>query len=165
MPQLNWQYPILKMKKNNLKYKFIPDSFFKKILQVLPIVCVDLLVINEKNKILLIKRKNEPAKGEWWFPGGRVYKGEQRTDAAKRKLFEECGLVCASMEEIKTLDCILFKKNILSHGVTTIYKLKVCGDKVKIDSHSDAYAWKTKHAWRKMLAGTVFLNYFTQATL
>lgn len=153
------------MKKNDTRPEFIPNSLYNKILQVLPIVCVDLLVINEKNEILLLKRKNEPVKGEWWFPGGRVYHGEQRIVAAKRKLFEECGLISESIEEIKTLDCILYKKNMLSHGVTTIYKLKVHGDKVKMDNHSNVYDWKTKHLWGKRLVDTTFLNFFIQATL
>ncbi|MBL6990478.1 MAG: NUDIX domain-containing protein [Bacteriovoracaceae bacterium] len=43
-------------------------------------------------KILLIKRKNDPYKGSWAFPGGFIEKDERPIDACYRELFEETGL-------------------------------------------------------------------------
>ncbi len=54
---------------------FIEDKLYEKILQVMPISCVDLLVMDEFGRILLLRRKNEPAAGQWWFLGGRVQFG------------------------------------------------------------------------------------------
>jgi len=41
---------------------------------------------------LLTRRQNEPAKGEWFWPGSRLYKGERLDDAAVRVAGEELGL-------------------------------------------------------------------------
>lgn len=70
---------------------FIEIDEYKRIVEYMPILCVDLLVFF-KNELLLLRRKKEPLKGEWWIPGGRVFKNEKLLDAAKRKAFEEIGL-------------------------------------------------------------------------
>ena len=46
----------------------------------------------EDLKVLLIKRKNDPYKGFWAFPGGFIEPGEEAYLASKRELFEETGL-------------------------------------------------------------------------
>lgn len=70
---------------------FIEEGLYRKICSVLPIVCVDIIVTDGK-RFLLGKRINEPAKGQWFFPGGRVHKGETAEQAAVRKIKEEIGL-------------------------------------------------------------------------
>ena len=51
----------------------IPLELYKRIHKTMPIPCVD-VVIRHKDRFLLCKRKNEPAKGLYWFVGGRVLK-------------------------------------------------------------------------------------------
>jgi colanic acid biosynthesis protein WcaH len=75
----------------------IPEELYKEIHKNVPIACVDILVEHD-GKFLMTKRTNAPAKGEWWFPGGRVLKNETLLDAAKRKLKEETGLVAEDMK-------------------------------------------------------------------
>lgn len=79
--------------------KEIPIVLYKKIHQVMPIVCVDIVVLY-KNKILLGKRLNRPDKGKWWLPGGRVLKGETLKHAAIRKLNEETGIKTKNLKEL-----------------------------------------------------------------
>jgi len=81
---------------------YIEEELYDKIKSVMPIPCVDLVVINNQEEVLMLKRENEPAKGLWWFPGGRVHHNETRADAALRKLKEECGLKGLSCDEIGT---------------------------------------------------------------
>ena len=50
------------------------------------------LVCIKNNKILLVKRAFNPAKGEWSLPGGFIELGETPQDAAKRELKEETNL-------------------------------------------------------------------------
>jgi len=50
------------------------------------------LVCVENNKILLVKRAFNPAKGYWSLPGGFIELNETPEDAAKRELKEETNL-------------------------------------------------------------------------
>ncbi|MBS3815109.1 MAG: NUDIX hydrolase [Hadesarchaea archaeon] len=56
-----------------------------------PLLAVD-IIINLNDKLVLIKRKNEPYKGEWALPGGFVKEGEIVEEAARREAREETGL-------------------------------------------------------------------------
>lgn len=55
------------------------------------IVSIDLIVKNEKGKILLGRRRNRPAQGYYFVPGGRVYKNETLQDGLKRVIRDELG--------------------------------------------------------------------------
>ncbi len=50
------------------------------------------VVLNEKREVLLVKRKNEPHKGEWCLPIGFAEVGETIAKAARRELEEETGI-------------------------------------------------------------------------
>ena len=68
----------------------IPEDEWKIIVRKMPIVSVDLIVLLDGGAVLG-KRCNEPAKGEWFVPGGRVRKGERLEDAVHRIAREELG--------------------------------------------------------------------------
>lgn len=69
----------------------IASSLYSQIHQLMPIVCVD-CVVSVDNKILLVKRKCDPMKGSWWFPGGRLYRDESLDSAAVRIVKGETGI-------------------------------------------------------------------------
>lgn len=50
------------------------------------------VIIARQDRIVLIKRRYEPFKGQWCLPGGHVEHGEQVRDAAVREAKEETGL-------------------------------------------------------------------------
>ena len=70
--------------------KRIPPDKWETIVANVPLVSVD-LVVEHDGGVLLGKRKNEPAKGEWFVPGGIVLKNESRVDAVHRVADEELG--------------------------------------------------------------------------
>ena len=70
--------------------KPIPPSEWQAIVENVPLVSVD-LVVEHDGGVLLGKRENEPAKGEWFVPGGTVLKNETRTEAVHRVAEEELG--------------------------------------------------------------------------
>ena len=60
-----------------------------------PAVTADCIVFSRypKPQVLLIRRGNEPFKGEWAFPGGFLNMDETVQECARRELEEETGLV------------------------------------------------------------------------
>ena len=71
--------------------EWIPNEEWETIVRHVPIVSVD-LVVRFENRVILGERENEPAKGEWFVPGGRVNKHEQLTDAVHRVARTELGV-------------------------------------------------------------------------
>jgi mutator protein MutT len=63
-----------------------------------PEVCVGAIAV-DADQILLIRRGQQPSRGYWSLPGGRVEAGETLAEAVVRELLEETGLegVCGSL--------------------------------------------------------------------
>lgn len=129
----------------------VSEELYSQILRVMPIPCVDLLVLNEERNVLLLLRKNEPVAHQWWFPGGRVHLGELRIDAAKRKLQQECGLTPAELCESATFDLFLSAAQLERvHFITTLFEAKVnCGRSFQLDDQSEKGCWQTFRQWLK----------------
>lgn len=51
------------------------------------------IIFNNENKLLLVKRRNEPFKRDWDLPGGFSEGSENAHDTLRRELKEEIGLV------------------------------------------------------------------------
>jgi ADP-ribose pyrophosphatase YjhB (NUDIX family) len=56
--------------------------------------------------VLLIRRGQEPLKGEWSLPGGAVELGETLEDAIRREVLEETGLAVEVVDVVKAFDRI-----------------------------------------------------------
>ena len=124
----------------------IEEKLYKKIQEVLPICCVDVVIFNKNKEFLLLKRRNEPVKGYWWIPGGRILKGELIEKAALRKAKEETGLDVKIKKLLGAKETI-FKKGIYGsavHTVNIIFLAEVKNGKVKMDSQSSEYKWFSK---------------------
>lgn len=78
---------------------WIPDDEWRTIVANVPIVSVD-LVIRCDGGVLLGRRTNEPAKGNWFVPGGRVLKGEERLEAVHRVAEEELDIEVEIVESL-----------------------------------------------------------------
>src|SRR3990167_6746333 len=60
-----------------------------------PLLCVDGILGSPGTgpcKFLLVQRRFPPFQGEWWPPGGRVFKGETLEHAFRRVMWEEVGV-------------------------------------------------------------------------
>jgi ADP-ribose pyrophosphatase YjhB (NUDIX family) len=55
--------------------------------------CVGGLAYDDAGRLLLVRRANDPGRGRWSVPGGRVEPGEDDAAALVREMAEETGLV------------------------------------------------------------------------
>lgn len=72
--------------------KLLSDADFSHIVRHAPLVSIDILVKDPELKVLLGLRVNEPAKGQYFVPGGVIRKNEKISDAFVRILKAETGL-------------------------------------------------------------------------
>ena len=70
-----------------------------------PVVAVGAVII-DGDRVLLIKRANEPSKGEWSLPGGVVEVGESLEAALAREVREETCLDVTVGPVVEVLDRI-----------------------------------------------------------
>jgi len=118
---------------------WIPQIEYDRIISYIPIVCVDCVVIFE-GQVLLIKRRDEPMAGEWWLPGGRLWKGESLNSCALRKVQRETGLHCKFYRQIDTISTVFDSV----HSVNIVYLLHATNDYVELDDTCIAYKWVDK---------------------
>lgn len=79
--------------------ELLPESQYTDFISNMPEACVD-VVVQHEGQVLVGKRENEPAKGEWFWPGSRLYKGEALEAAASRVAEEEFGLSVTVEEQL-----------------------------------------------------------------
>ena len=128
--------------KSNLYIKFCPYCGYKLVRKMLegrkrlycsrcgkiyyenPTPVVAVIVRDNEGKILLIKRKIEPRKGEWALPSGFMEIEETPIEAALRELDEETGLKGKSKRLIG-----VYPNNSEIHGflVAIIYEAEIVG--------------------------------------
>ncbi len=118
---------------NTEETHYIPDELYNQIIKYLPIVSVEAVVVIE-NSLLLLKRNNEPAKDEWWFPGGRMYKGESFKETLVREVREETGLEINAFKFINVYSRVFPER----HDITIAY-LCTCTGKIELDSEHSQY--------------------------
>jgi mutator protein MutT len=70
-----------------------------------PIVAVGAVIIDSE-RVLLIRRANQPSKGEWSLPGGAVEVGESLEAALAREVREETSLDVTVGPVLEVLDRI-----------------------------------------------------------
>lgn len=83
----------------------IPESFNREYPQR-PIVTAVACVFRE-DKVLLIKRAQEPSKGRWSVPSGAIELGEKIFDAVRREVREECGIEIEVVKVVNVADSIV----------------------------------------------------------
>jgi colanic acid biosynthesis protein WcaH len=129
--------------------KFIEPKTYRKIVESMPIACVDLVVKN-KRKFLFLKRKDDPAKGKWWFPGGRVFFNESLETTVNRKLKEEINVVNPLRIKLLGVGETMFKKGRFgkpAHTINSVWLAEISDRQaqgIRLDKTSADYKWLDK---------------------
>lgn len=127
----------------------ISEKQYKVILDKMPIPCVDVVVIN-KGKVLMVYRNTEPAKNQWWLPGGRLLKHETLEHAALRKVKDEVGLDIIITKKLGMYETMFdkapfgIKTGVHSINCVFVAKLKNAKQAITIDKFHDESRWVEK---------------------
>lgn len=148
---------------------------FKLVVQSAPLFSMDLVVLNEKNQILVGKRKNSPAKGYWFVPGGRVFKSEPLADAFERISNAELGhkFDYSSAKQLGLYDHFyddsVFGDDVSTHYINAPYLIKLLDGIVlnlPTEQHQE-YRWvnicdfskdETVHRFSKVFLKVLFVK-------
>lgn len=85
-----------------------PKEDYLKVIKNTHLIALDLIIINEKNQVLLGYRNNNPAKNTWFTFGSRIFKEESFEKVCERISSTELGL------DIKLIECS--KNGVYSHN-------------------------------------------------
>ncbi len=119
---------------------------FSMVIEKTPLISIDLIVKNSKDEVILGKRVNDPAKGSWFVPGGRIFKDETLDEAFSRIVREELGLEI-QREEAKFYGVYehFYKNSVFgddfgTHYVVLAHKF-ITNDDLRLNSQHEEYRW------------------------
>ena len=117
----------------------IPSSLYELIVDVLPIASVEAVIVQD-DSLLFLRRNNNPVKGQWWFPSGRIRKGETFEETLIREVKEETGLDVIESELVNVYSRIFNQR----HDITIAYICKCKPDKITLNNEHSEYKYIKK---------------------
>ena len=109
---------------------------FKKDLFYVTADAVVFTILDKELKLLIIKRKIPPFKGQYALPGGFVLINENLGEAAKRELMEETGVKDVFLKKLHAFGDV--GRDPRGRVITIPYLALINGEKVKLNASSDA---------------------------
>ncbi len=104
-----------------------------------PVVGIGAVVVNDDDRVVLVKRRHEPLAGQWSLPGGALELGETLEAGVAREILEETGLVVDVGDVIEVFDRILVDEEgkVRYHFVLVDYLCTPIGGALKAGSDVD----------------------------
>jgi 8-oxo-dGTP diphosphatase len=126
-----------------------------------PIVGVG-AVIALQGKILLEQRKNEPGRGKWSVPGGKVELGETPEQTVIRETKEETGLVVDNPVLIDVVSQVTLDENgkVKYHFIIIDYFVRLKSGKLEAASDAASLEWVPLGEVENKDLTTSFRNFF-----
>jgi colanic acid biosynthesis protein WcaH len=123
---------------------------FERVIRFTPLVSIDIIVRSKDGRVLLGRRRNEPARNSFFVPGGRITKDESLGAAFRRVTAAELG-VRMELNQARFIGVYehLYKENFFekegfgTHYVVLAYELILSETPASLPSqqHED-YVWK-----------------------
>jgi 8-oxo-dGTP diphosphatase len=121
-----------------------------------PMVGVGAVVI-DGDHVLLIRRGQQPMKGQWSLPGGALEVGETLLDGVRREVREETGLEVEPVALIEVLDRIVRDEDgrVRFHYVLVDYLCRVTGGELCCATDAVDARWASRDELDSVAAFTV----------
>lgn len=119
---------------------------------VSPLVGVGAVIVDDRGRVLLIRRGTEPGKGEWSIPGGLIELGETLLEGVQREVTEETGLIVTPQAVVEVVDRIYKASGtddarVRYHYVVVDYWCRVIGGDLRPSSDALEVAWVSRAEW------------------
>jgi colanic acid biosynthesis protein WcaH len=134
--------------------QWLSPEDYAAVVRLTPLVAIDLVVRSPDGRVLVGRRINEPAKGMFFIPGGRITKNETREAAFRRLTLEELG-VEVGLETARLIGVYehMYSNNRFgvkgfgTHYIVLAYELNLALDPGTMpkDQHAE-YVWLTPTA-------------------
>lgn len=125
---------------------YLPEELYTEFLANKPEATVE-IVLQRRGAVLLAKREIEPAKGEWFWPGSSLYKGEPTEEAAHRVAREELGIEIELGDLLGVYshfwDRSAQSPDVSRHTVNVVYRAEPVEDdpRIRLDDQHSEYRW------------------------
>lgn len=102
-----------------------------------PKVAAAVLVV-QNERVLLVRRANEPFRGMWTLPAGFINGGEDPAEAAARECLEETGL---SVRVTRVFDIVAGREHPRGADFIIVYQAEVLSGEMVANDDADAVEW------------------------
>ena len=131
-----------------------------------PIAGVGAVVLDDAQRVLLVRRGQEPLLGEWSLPGGALELGERLEDGVRREVSEETGLDVEPVEIVAVFDHISHSADnaqVRFHYVLVDYRCRLLGGTLASATDASEARWAR---WNELTGhGALAIRPFTLSVI
>ena len=96
------------------------------------------VLVTDGERVLLVRRANEPHRGMWTLPAGFINGGEDPAEAAQRECLEETGL---SVHVTRLFDIVSGREHPRGADFIIVYQAEVMDGEMMPGDDADAVEW------------------------